>query len=105
MKERRYRSLTKAISWRITGTLDTFIISYLVTGKPKIAIAISGIEVFTKIILYYFHERFWNRLNFGRKQLAAPPNKLKEAEEKGDNKEMYYLPSILEFIFKRWRKN
>ena len=101
MKERRYRSITKAISWRITGTMDTFIISFLVTGKPKYAIAISGIEVFTKIFLYYFHERLWNRLSFGRKLTTEEIIVTTAVEEQN---KPYYLPSILEFFFRRWKK-
>jgi uncharacterized membrane protein len=66
MKEKNYRSLLKSISWRLTGTLDTFIISYLITGQIKTAISISGVEVFTKITLYYFHERAWNKINIGK---------------------------------------
>lgn len=68
MIDKRYRSFFKAVSWRITGTLDTFIISFFVTGKVRFALAISGVEVFTKIFLFYFHERLWNRINFGRRK-------------------------------------
>jgi uncharacterized membrane protein len=75
MIDKRYRSFFKALSWRVTGTLDTFIISFLVTGKPKFAFAISGIEVFTKVFLFYFHERIWNRVDFGRKN---PANNIEE---------------------------
>jgi len=71
MKEKRYRSLFKAISWRITGTIDTFLITLIVTGKFKFAIAVSGVEVFTKIFLFYLHERIWNRVNFGREKLDS----------------------------------
>jgi uncharacterized membrane protein len=66
--EHRYRSIVKAISWRATGTIDTLVVSYLVTGKIGVALSIGGIEVFTKMILYYFHERLWNKLKFGRKK-------------------------------------
>ncbi|MEX1189146.1 MAG: DUF2061 domain-containing protein [Bacteroidia bacterium] len=55
-------SVLKSISWRVVGTIDTFIISYIVTGSPKLAVSISSVEVITKIILYYFHERLWNKL-------------------------------------------
>ena len=72
MKEKRYRSILKAVSWRVTGTIDTFIISFLVTGKFKFAISISMIEVFTKISLYYFHERFWNKIETGRIEAKIP---------------------------------
>ena len=102
MKERRYRSITKAVSWRITGTMDTFIISFLVTGKPKFALAISGIEVFTKIILYYFHERLWNRLSFGRKLTHEEIDATTQVDEQN---KPYYLPSILAFLFGRRKKD
>ncbi len=67
MIENSKRSAFKAISWRITGTLDTIIISYFITGKIKWALSIGGVEIFTKIFLYFLHERAWNRINFGRK--------------------------------------
>jgi len=55
-------SLLKTLSWRIIGTIDTMVISYFLTGKLDIAMSIGGIEVVTKMILYYFHERAWVRL-------------------------------------------
>ena len=60
------RSLVKAISWRIWGTIDTFVISYIILGKAKLALAISGIEILTKILGYYIHERVWNKIKWGR---------------------------------------
>ena len=66
MKEKNYRSLLKSISWRLTGTIDTFVISFLITGQVKTAISISGVEILTKITLYYFHERLWNRIKIGK---------------------------------------
>lgn len=68
MYERKRRSILKAISWRITGSIDTFIISFLITGKIKFAIYISGIEIFTKITLYFLHERLWTRIKFGKEK-------------------------------------
>ena len=55
-------SLLKTISWRIIGTIDTMIISYILTGKLDIAVSIGGIEVVSKMILYYLHERAWIKL-------------------------------------------
>jgi uncharacterized membrane protein len=52
-------SFTKGISWRLIGTIDTIIISYLITGEWKFALSIGSVEVFTKIILFYFHDRVW----------------------------------------------
>jgi uncharacterized membrane protein len=60
------RSIAKAISWRITGTLDTFIISWLITGEWTLAGAIAFTEIITKIGLYWLHERAWNRVAWGR---------------------------------------
>lgn len=62
------RSLVKAITWRILGTLDTMIISYILTGHLKIALSIGGIEIFTKMVLYFFHERVWNIIAWGRRK-------------------------------------
>ena len=65
MHEKPYRSVAKAISWRTVGTLDTVIVSYFITGNLVMAASIGTIEVITKMILYYFHERVWNKLKFG----------------------------------------
>jgi uncharacterized membrane protein len=67
MKVTKSRSATKAISWRIIGTADTFILSYFITHKAITAASIAGFEVLTKTILYYFHERGWNNIEWGRK--------------------------------------
>jgi uncharacterized membrane protein len=66
MVDNHYRSLTKAVSWRLTGSMDTLIITFLVTGKLKWAFTISGVELFTKIFLYYVHERIWHKIDWGR---------------------------------------
>lgn len=66
MVEKSSRSIVKTISWRILGTIDTIIISWIVVGNLNFAVTIGGIELFTKMILYYFHERAWNRSSFGR---------------------------------------
>lgn len=58
------KSLVKAISWRIVGTIDTIVISWIITGHFKMAISIGGIEVFTKVVLYYLHERMWLKIKF-----------------------------------------
>ena len=65
-QEKHYRSVVKAISWRVTGTVDTIVLSFLVTGKVELALKIGFFELFTKVVLYYVHERVWNRLDFGR---------------------------------------
>jgi len=72
MNEKSYRSILKAISWRITGSIDTTVISYIITGNLKIAASIGFIEVFTKMVLYYLHERAWNKINIGRETKDQP---------------------------------
>ncbi len=66
MADKHYRSVVKAVSWRATGTCDTIIITFLITGQAKWAFSIGFVELFTKIFLYYVHERIWERLSFGR---------------------------------------
>ena len=63
VSERRHRSLLKAVSWRIVGTVDTTLLSWIFTRTLGKALQIGGIELLTKIVLYYLHERIW---------LAAP---------------------------------
>ena len=66
----RLRHLLKTISWRIVGTIDTMIVSYIITDSIKVGLAIGGFEVFTKMILYYFHERIWFKyVKLGRKDV------------------------------------
>jgi uncharacterized membrane protein len=66
MKVTRSRSAAKAISWRIIGTADTFLIAWFITKEPIAAGAIASLEVLTKTVLYYFHERGWNLVKWGR---------------------------------------
>ena len=60
-KHRRIESFVKTCTWRILATTDTFFISWYITGTFEIAGVIAGIEVLTKFILYYLHERVWVR--------------------------------------------
>ena len=57
------KSIMKSVSWRIVGTIDTMIISYFITGKVTLAVSIGTVEVLTKTILYYFHERLWAHIH------------------------------------------
>ena len=68
MKEKAYRSVVKTISWRTVGTIDTIAISYFITGDLTMAASIGSIEVVTKMVLYYFHERGWNNIKLGKVQ-------------------------------------
>lgn len=67
MSDTPLRSLAKAISWRITGTIDTFIIAWVITGQPLLASGIALTEIFTKVFLYWLHERAWAKYKWGSK--------------------------------------
>ncbi|MCB1379522.1 MAG: DUF2061 domain-containing protein [Alphaproteobacteria bacterium] len=62
----RGRSIAKTASWRVLGSLDTLLLGYIFTGSFVIAGSIASTEVITKIILYYFHERGWAHVRWGR---------------------------------------
>lgn len=66
MNETNARSIAKAITWRLTGTLDTFIISFIITGELLLAGGIALTEVVTKIFLFWGHERIWNKVRWGK---------------------------------------
>jgi len=63
----RYISTAKTITWRIIASLDTFLLSWLISGSATVGVSIASLEVLTKLFLYYFHERQWEKprlLNF-----------------------------------------
>ena len=61
-KDSNAKSLLKSISWRVVGTVDTILISYFITGQLVMAVSIGSVEVFSKILLYYLHERVWENV-------------------------------------------
>tara|TARA_Y200000002_G_C22688025_1_gene666781 strand:- start:4394 stop:4759 length:366 start_codon:yes stop_codon:yes gene_type:complete len=61
------KHLYKTISWRFIGTLSTLIIAWIVTGNPLIGFKISVVEFFTKMLLYYIHEKVWFKIKYGLK--------------------------------------
>ncbi len=69
--ETHSRSIIKATSWRILGSIDTFLLSWLFTGNSHVAGGIALSEVVTKMVLYYFHERVWSSVQWGA---ARNPN-------------------------------
>ena len=66
------KSLMKSISWRIVGTIDTIVISFIATGQLTMALSIGSVEVVSKILLYYLHERVWE---FATKTKEHEPEK------------------------------
>ncbi len=76
------KSMMKSISWRIVGTIDTMVISYFITGRVTIALSIGSVEVLTKTILYYFHERLWAHIHKIKLNIWEKSN-IKRYEVKG----------------------
>lgn len=66
--ESRKRHLAKTFTWRGIGTLDTILVSWLISGNPFTGLKIGFAEVVTKMLLYYLHERAWYRIDFGIKK-------------------------------------
>jgi len=64
--EKPLRSVLKALSWRVIGTLDTLLVSYILTGKIGLATSIASVDFITKLVLYFFHERIWNKIKWGK---------------------------------------
>lgn len=87
-RERHSRSLVKAISWRVLGSIDTFLLSWFFTGSPAAAGAIATTEVLTKMVLYYAHERAWSNVSWG-----VDRHEVNDAESTGDDK-----PTLAEVI-------
>jgi len=63
------RHLAKTITWRLIGTLDTIVISWIISGNPIIGLKVGFVEVFTKMFLYFLHERIWYKTKFGIKKV------------------------------------
>ena len=60
------RTLVKTITWRVTASLTTFLIAWILTGDLLIGASIGSIEAIVKIFLYYYHERIWNNINWAK---------------------------------------
>jgi len=80
-REAHSRSLVKAISWRVLGSVDTFLLSLLFTRNVGAAGAIATTEVLTKMFLYYFHERVWAGISWG---LSGETGHTAETEKDSD---------------------
>lgn len=64
--EKPLRSVIKALSWRLIGTIDTLVVSYVITGELLLASSIASIDFLTKLVLYFVHERVWNKITWGK---------------------------------------
>ena len=65
----RKRHILKTFTWRIVGTIDTILLGWVISGDVTIGLTVGGFELFTKMVLYYLHERIWYKSDFGVKKI------------------------------------
>ena len=65
MSDSNKRHIFKTFTWRGIGTIDTIVLSWIITGNPLTGLKIGGLEVITKMVLYFLHEKLWYRINYG----------------------------------------
>ncbi|MDH5414842.1 MAG: DUF2061 domain-containing protein [Flavobacteriaceae bacterium] len=76
MKDKSYnRHIAKTFTWRFVATLDTILLSWIITGNPITGLKIGVVEVFTKMILYFFHERIWFKVNLSKDRTSLESRK------------------------------
>ncbi len=104
-KDKHFISFTKGVTWRIIGTLDTIMLSYIFTGSVESALKIGATEVFTKILLYYFHERLWFRVKWGLTLKESAKHLSAEESANYENKDEFWEESHLRSVIKgiSWR--
>lgn len=66
MTDTASRTLAKTVSWRVVATIATFLVSYIISGDITIASGIAGSQVIIHTTLYYFHERVWIKIKWGK---------------------------------------
>lgn len=59
IRESHLRSVLKAVTYRVLGTITTGILAYAVTGDLRVSVTISALEPLVKTAVYYLHERAW----------------------------------------------
>jgi uncharacterized membrane protein len=64
--ERVLRSLGKVVTWRILVTITNFIGGWLASGSWQVGLGVVSFALVVNSVLYYFHERIWNRINAGK---------------------------------------
>lgn len=72
MEERPIRSVVKAFSWRVTGTVIIILTSLVITGKIDMALSIGVLDFGIKLVVYFLHERAWNKIKFGKVPKKSP---------------------------------
>ncbi len=69
IKETKFRSVVKSITWRFLATMTTVLLVLIFTGRAEIAFSIGGIEIVIKMLIYFFHERGWDLIRWGKREI------------------------------------
>lgn len=85
MSNSKKRHLAKTVTWRLIGTIDTMLLAWIISGDPMTGLKIGAAEVVTKMVLYYFHERTWYRINFGLDRKQERKRRMKRSESISEN--------------------
>lgn len=70
--ETNARSLVKAVSYRLLGSMATALVVYLLTGRAAVSVSAGTLDLVVKLALYYLHERIWDRIGYGRSLAPRP---------------------------------
>ena len=66
--ESHFRSIAKAMTWRAGGTVVTFAVAWVITGNLSLSASIGVVDTVVKVGAFYFHERIWNKVSFGKQK-------------------------------------
>lgn len=68
------RSIAKAVSYRLLGSISTALIVFVFSGNAKVSVGVGALDVVTKLALYYIHERLWNHIPYGQSKVPPQPD-------------------------------
>lgn len=88
--EAHWRSMVKGLSWRFFGTMDTILWAFIILNNPAKAVKIGVSELFTKVFLYYLHERVWMRIKWG----TIPHNLVPKVESPGAENKLEFIQEV-----------
>ena len=97
-KDAHHRSILKAVSWRVFASTTTMLIVFGFTGKVALSVGIGIVEVFVKLVVYYLHERMWDRIGVGKKHHPLASLPVEKALTQEDMREVKEKLKVLGYI-------
>jgi len=71
IRDSKLRTLLKSITWRFTATATTITLVFIFTGQIHTAIEVGALELVAKMLIYYLHERGWEKIRFGKVEIPS----------------------------------